>query len=255
MSSCKTLLISSEDGSGNSLSELNYDLTNILADRSDHRFLKVRYVLLGALPNNVITGVSDSFILAEDGQAPVTVVIPEGNYTATNFATTLKDLLDAASPTPAVYTVTYSAPTAAFTFASATLFSLDFNTPGAAWFEMGFAESSSTALALSTTSTQQAHLEGPTEMFISFPGIGTSIMTTAHESCSLLVSIWAGFPGLNRTLMFDSVTGALELYGDRFARRQVIKMLYRYRGQLLPYNVAGSYYRIVLELSQPGPLF
>ena len=70
------------------------------------------------LANNGSSGVLSSWMLTETGFAPTVVVIPVGNYTASELAVNMGTALTAASQTGAVYTVTYNANLQVFTFTS-----------------------------------------------------------------------------------------------------------------------------------------
>lgn len=55
----------------------------------------------------VFNSANNTFILTESGQADTLVVIPPGNYTATQMLTALTTALNGASPTPFSYSVTF----------------------------------------------------------------------------------------------------------------------------------------------------
>jgi hypothetical protein len=64
----------------------------------------------------VFNSVNNTFILTEDSDPPVTVTIPEGNYTSGTLATALATALNAVHVGGGTYTVTYSSLTDKFTF-------------------------------------------------------------------------------------------------------------------------------------------
>ena len=57
----------------------------------------------------------NTFTLQEDAKTAV-VTIPYGNYTASNFITTLLPLLNAASPNARIYAISFSTLTGKFTY-------------------------------------------------------------------------------------------------------------------------------------------
>jgi hypothetical protein len=70
----------------------------------------------------------------------INITIPEGNYSVTNLASTLKSLLDNASYYTYTYTVTHDSVTSHFTIVNSSNknFDLEFNVPNSAYLVMGF---------------------------------------------------------------------------------------------------------------------
>jgi hypothetical protein len=131
----------------------------------------------------------NKFVFNEGG-ADIIVTIPDGNYNSTNFTTTLKTLMDAASTAGRTYTVSISSTTNKLTITgSAGTFSLEFansQTSEDMWKIMGFNYKVDTSAALAQTGQMPVRLDGDEYYALTLENIGNDNMSSSFNIRGLM---------------------------------------------------------------------
>lgn len=136
-----------------------------------------------------INSTNNTFTLTEGSS--VTVTITPGNYTSASLSTTLQAALNAVSPTPKTYTVTFSSLTQKFTItASAGTFTLTFGTTGDTGltnprFFLGMNAGANASTLTVLTSPNAANITGDNYLYICsdvLGGLVNSVMPNLSQT-------------------------------------------------------------------------